>query len=196
MKCLILNITLLLLIQFCLTGCTGQMFVLKPEGDRAKISANNKINIEAKLLAVNDSLLYVNIISGRKSLGVSQSETLIGLDLNGIENIRIRGYTNRNWILPWLALQVLPPIFFAIVASNADSGDEIAILGVTSIPAIVSGVTMSMGTPKDPTITNEFTAQKISELNKYTRYPLGLNEGQLMKIAESYGQQGYRIFLR
>lgn len=188
----IASIVLLFLIHICWAGCTSQMFVLKPEGDQAKISLSGDIDIRAELLAVNDSILYVKIISGGEPIGVSPEESFIGFELDGVSHISVQGYTNKRWILPWVVFQVIPPILLGIAASTV-SADGLAVWGITSIPAVVSGVTMGRGSSKNPVISNEFTPYKISELKKYTRYPLGLNDGQLRKIAESHGQQNYRV---
>jgi hypothetical protein len=188
----IVGIAILLIVQLCLAGCTGQMFVLNPEGDQAKITLSGDFDIMAELLAVNDSILYVNIIYGGKAIGVSPEESLVGLELDGVSQITVQGYTNKRWILPWVGLQVVPPILLGFAASSV-SEDGLAVWGFFSIPAVISGIFMGRGSSKKPEISNTFTPEKISELKKYTRYPLGLNDGQLRKIAESHGQQNYRV---
>lgn len=187
-------IILFCVIQVYWTGCTGQKVILNPEGDEAKISIRGDIDIVAELLAiVDESILYVNIISGREHLGVSSDETLIGLNLAGVTKIKVQGYTNKNWIVPWVVFQVVPPILLAIAAGSVNSGDALPVFGVFSIPAVISGALMGTGGVGNPNISGRFTFEKITELNKYTRYPLGLNTGQLNQIADSHGQQGYRI---
>jgi len=187
-----ISILVLMVFQICLTGCTGQMFVLKPEGDRAIISTKDGIDFTAELLAVNEDVLYVNIISGNHTLGIAHDEILIGFELDNIRDIRIQGYRNNQWVAPWVVFQVIPPILLGIAASM-ETADAVAVWAVFSIPALISGTTLGFGGTKNPAFSNDFTPYKISELKKYVRYPMGLNEGQLNIIAESHGQSGYRV---
>lgn len=186
------SILLLIVFQICWTGCTGQKFVLNTEGDRATISTQGGIDFTAELLAVNEDVLYVNVISGNHVLGITYDETLIGYEMDSIREIRILGYRNNRWIAPWVVFQLVPPILLGIAASSESAGG-LAVWAVFSIPALISGTTMGLGGTKNPAISKEFTPDKISELKKYVRYPLGLNDGQLNKIAEYHGQSGYRV---
>lgn len=185
------NLLYLLLLFFCL-GCKSQMFVLSPAGDNAKIIMQNNTDIIAELLAVNDDVLFVNVISGNEALGISNEEIFIGLRFDEITEIVIQDYKNNDWVAPWIAFQVIPPFLLGYAASTVDV-NFFAVWLTYSIPAVVSAVSLGIGGPKKPSFSNDFTSEKLSEIKKYVRYPLGLNDGQLKKVAEFHGQSEYRI---
>jgi len=87
----------------------------------------------------------------------------------------------------------MPPILLGIAASHEGAENPLRGVLIFEFPAVASGLLLAFSSPDPPNIEGQFTAEKIEELKKYTRFPLGLNKGQLLQLAKLQGQQKIRI---
>ncbi|MFH5831734.1 hypothetical protein [Halalkalibaculum sp. DA384] len=186
---------LFFIIPLIFWGCTGSLFTIAPEGDHANISLMQNPPFTAELLAIDspNNLLYVKLKNQDSQKENSHVNEIIGVDLDIIQSITIQDYNNKEWVLPWVTLQVIPTILFGIAAAQAEAAGAVAVF---VLPTTISGLLLASSSPKAPRITSGFTSSTLKELNKYTRFPLGLNSGQLQKLLQANNQNDIRIIGR
>lgn len=186
---------LLFIIPFIFGGCTGSLFTIAPEGDYAEISLMQNPPFTAELLAIDslNNLLYVklkNQDSQKENLGINY---IVGIHMDIIQSITIQGYKNKEWVLPWVTLQVVPTILLGIAAAQVESTKAGKVVIGFGIPTSISGLLLASSSPKVPKIASGFTSSTFKEFNKYTRFPLGLNSGQLQQLLQANNQEDLRI---
>jgi len=172
-------------------GCTGSLFTITPEGDSATIAIEQRPDLSAKLLAINrkDSVLYVSASSANSDTLAVKNDEIIGIKLDAIHSITIQNYTNKEYVMPWIAFQAVPTVLLVVAASSAGVENLGRGTVILSLPSLFSGLLLFASTPKDPTITTT----ELDELNKYTRFPLGLSNSQLQKLIRMQDQKELRI---
>lgn len=177
-----------------LGGCTGEMFVLKPDGDRADFTLADSTRFTAELITIDKELLYVRLESGWDALQVPQKEKIVGFPTRSVKEVHVQGYSNRNWVTPWIALEVVPTIVLSITAGvYYDIGYALEGLFILGAVTGLNGLLLSQGTPPPPRYNNLQMQSNVSELKKYARFPQGLTPEQMDRLAATYGQNGYRI---
>lgn len=157
---------------FILCSCSGS-YELTQFGDESTISLKEGDDINGEFLFVTDSSFF---ITG------SGTNEIYELGFKKCNDVMIKGYSNREWILPVILLEGVTTAAFTIeVAANTNAFPWFLV----AIPAL-SYFLFEMGTKEDPGINkgevNKYTAEK---LNKYARFPRGLSTDQFLLISKN-----------
>ena len=178
-----------------LGGCTGEMFVLKPDGDRADIMLDDSTHITAELITVDEERIFLRLESGWDALQVPEEEKIVGLPTRSVAQVEILGYSNKNWVTPWVALEVVPAVLLSVTVGVYNNSFEDALKGMLILGGIagLNGLILSVSTPTPPRYANLQMRVHVDELKKYARFPQGLTPEQMSRFAATYGQERYRM---
>lgn len=181
---------------FVLSGCTGSMFVLTPHGERARIVLSNEVVLKAELLCLQEDALVVVVSSGGEALSLGEKEKIVGLPFSRIHAVSIEGYSNRRWVVPWIAFEVVPSLLLTVAAASVEGTNVMQGGMILGAFAALNGLVLYVSTPKPPEVTEFDQPEGLERLNLYTRFPQGLTPAELQQIMEKYDQQRYRVWDR
>jgi len=179
----------ILILLFSLTlinyySCTSSENVTEPKGDNITLILRNGMSYEAELLMVKDSMLYF-ISNELKVENKTYSNVITRTHINKLHEISLESYSDKGWFAYVIAANGIPAIMFSAVALSYDHPEGL----LTFIPFGVNLLLYIISEPGDVEIQVPITDRKIEELNKYARYPLGLNDEQFDLLLEFYKQK-------
>lgn len=182
-------VLLLILTVPAIGGCASLEQFAKTEGDTVSLSMATG-TVVGELFAIDDSLVYV--IPGRQtSIGhVSLARRLVGVDPSLIQSIKISGYVDHSWVAGVVALEVIPAFLMGFASGSVSEGGsfDAAVAGVLLIPAVITAGLFLAIAKSAPKAEAPLTSEKLRELRKYARYPLGVSESQLEQYRNRIGQ--------
>lgn len=161
----------------CSCAATSKVQVLKPEGEKIKLTLRDSRMYEFEILAVSDSLLYLS--DGRK---------LSLAPLSDVQNIRV------HWDSIDAGSKVLgaiPPLILEGIVMGAAFHTDQTGWGVASIAAM--GVTIFGFATANPKVNFSFPLEKdkLTKLRLYCRYPQGLTDEQWKLLLQRYRQTDF-----
>jgi hypothetical protein len=170
-------------------SCSGTPdFIDKPVGNKIDLKmANNSEYPDLEFLFVFEDTLYT----------LYNSSKVFPIPIKSVSQITVNGYSDRNWIMPVLGLQVIPSIAIGI-ASNTVKGSGVGFIltGLLLIPAAIEVILFETSTPEAPEY-KDLTEKNISKIKKYARYPIDLSREQINSIESYYGIfSGKTIFIK
>jgi len=182
------HILLIIFIVIISLACSASFRQLKPYGDKATMRVNSNIR-SFELLAIDQTGLLVISPDDHYERTTSSPAKIYRIPKEQISDIKIEGYSNKNWILPVIIFQVIPAILLIIAASSAGAEMSAAGYAILLGPPALTLILFSSSTPADPAYHNPLDAQKLKDLKKYTRYPQGLSEKQLSFLLRAHDQE-------
>lgn len=182
-------VLLLILIVPAISGCAALEQFAKTEGDTVSLSLDTG-TVVGELFAIDDSLVYV--IPGRRTSSghVALVRRLVGVDPSLIQSIKINGYVDHSWIAGVVILEVIPAFLMGFASGSVSEGTsfDAAVTGVLLLPAVLTaGLFLSIA-KSAPKAEAPMTSEKLHELRKYARYPLGVSESHLEQYRNRIGQ--------
>ena len=164
-----------------ITLCAAQNQLLKPGGDTATILMLDQREFVGEVLAVSDTTIYFNIESGLPDVQVPTVGRIIGVHVNALAFIEIKGYSNRQWIPALIAFEVIPTLLLGLAAASVDA-EASEIMLIVSIPTVINLAIFAASTPAPPRFERPFTPEKLEELRKFARFAQGLTDAQLEQL--------------
>lgn len=161
-----------------ITPCTAQTRLLKPAGDSATVLMLDQRGFVGEVLAVSDTTIYFNIKSGLPDV---QVPSIIGIHVNALAFIEIKGYSNKKWIPALIAFEVIPTLLLGIAAASVDA-EASQIMLMVSIPTVINLAIFAASTPPAPRFGHPFSSEHLEELKKFARFPQGLTAAQLEQL--------------
>ena len=161
--------------------CAAQTQLLKPGGDMASIFMLNQSGMVGEVLAISDNTIYFGIKSGLPNAQRPSVGRIIGVHVNALDFIEIKGYSNRKWIPALIAFEVVPTLLLGIAAAS-DGVEPLPIMAMSSIPIVINLAILAASTPASPRFERPFTPEKLEELRKYARFAQGLTAAQLEQL--------------
>ena len=163
--------------------CAAQTQLLKPGGDTATIFMLDQSGMVGEVLAISDNTIYFDIKSGLPNAQRPSVGRIIGVHVNALDFIEIKGYSNRKWIPALIAFEVVPTLLLGIAAASPDSFVEVLpFMAMSSIPTVINLAILAASTPASPRFERPFTPEKLEELRKYARFAQGLTAAQLEQL--------------
>ena len=189
----ILKKILLLSFIILFAKCASSVYTIQNRGDIAEIqlityksSAVNEFSIELELVVITDTsivaLQFVHNISHDNQLG-----KVIEIPFSSIKKIEIMGYSNNDWILPVIFLQVIPAIILTITAITVDE-ENAAIIVPLLIPAALTAGLFAISDEETPSFIGRDLFEENDQLKQFARYPNGLSTENFVHFLSLYGQ--------
>lgn len=168
------------------TACASQNTLsVKATGDTAEIvMMRNNAKFIVELLAVQDNSLLFN--------HSTSNEKIVSANLDDLQRITIKGYTNRKWIIPLVLFEVVPAVLLGVAASQAGVDNPGGVFLISLIPAMINYFVFEISTPNQPKFNNPFSTSDLRTLKKYARFPQGLTPDQLDQLLRINNQTRIR----
>jgi hypothetical protein len=190
MKIRFLLISIILILSLLLNSCSAPAFILKHTGDNVIIKMKNQSIYKGEFLFLKSDNFYLipdevhsNNPYAPKRYSVS------AINLRQIESIVIEGYSDRRWGVPLLVFQATPALILAMVASSVNSDNFAPVLGIGSIPVLLTWLLFEGSTPVSPSFNNFGEPENLEELKKYSRFPQGLTDSQIKDLLKFHDQE-------
>ncbi|MCH7573893.1 MAG: hypothetical protein IIA59_02095 [Candidatus Marinimicrobia bacterium] len=161
--------------------CAAQTQLLKSGGDTATIFMLDQSGMVGEVLAIGDNTIYFDIKSGLPDAQMPLGGIIIGVHVNDLDFIEIKGYSNRKWIPMLIAFEVVPTLLLGIAAASVNA-EVLPIMAIFSIPTVINLAILAASTPASPRFERPFTPEKLEELRKYARFAQGLTAAQLEQL--------------
>jgi hypothetical protein len=174
-----------------LVSCAPQSKLLQPTGDRATVAIRNRVTFLGELLAVSDSTVLFKIESAIAS--ALPQEKIISVRVDDLQSITIAGYSNKSWVTPLVAFEVVPALLLTAAASSAEA-EAGSVLLIFSIPPALTYIAFATSTPRAPKFEHPFTPAQLESLKKFARFPQGLTLAQLEQLLVANQQSKIRQF--
>lgn len=184
-----------LIICIFIYTCAAPKFNLQPAGDIAVLKMKNNSVYKGEFLFIKDGDIYLLVDKPQiDNPYAPKSGSVSTVQIKQIESIEIEGYSNRSWGASILAFQVVPAFILAGVGASVDGENFLPVLGISSIPILITWLLFEGSTPTAPTFDHLLKEEKLEELNKYSRFPMGLTDNQLKDFLEIYKQKEIKQF--
>lgn len=158
------------------SSCASSGYIPSPYGDNAELILNGNKVLNAELLSVTDTMIFV-----------VNSNNIIGIRNKNLKSVYFKKYKDDSWIIGVGLMEVLPAIAISLVASAMDA-DFGSVFAITIIPAAISTSLFLVSTPK--TTYDDFKDVKdVFSLKKFSRYPGGITEKQMKDLLTFYNQE-------
>lgn len=165
-----------------IAGCSSGNYVVSEKGDIAEIIRIDGYSFNCELVAIQDTAIIFSLEHQNKNI----LPKLYYEPLANIKSVKIKGYADGGWIGPLILFQVIPAALLTGAALSVDSENGSAV-AVFIIP-IISALLFSGSDEDMPQWDNEQSMESIIDLNKYCRYPLGINATLLSQLLKQNGQ--------
>ena len=165
-------------------SCTSSENVTEPKGDNITLILKNGMSYEAELLMVKDSMLYF-ISNDLKVENKTYSNVITRTHINKLHEISLESYSDKGWLAYVIVTNGIPAVLLSVASLSLESGVGL----LAFIPFGINLLLYSSSEPGDITIETPFTDKKMNKINKYTRYPLGLNDKQFDLLLEFHKQK-------
>jgi len=167
-------------------------YVLKPQGERIKVTDKNGGALVGEFLFVDEESVYVLEETRRGA-----PPKVVIEPFERIQSIKILGITNGKWLGFVLGFQIAPAILFgATYASYSGQGEGITMALLAAIPGIVTSTLFLSTTPAAPSIAGEIGLDKLKEFLKYARYPFIPDPELKQKILDDLKRPSLKIVVR
>jgi hypothetical protein len=133
-------------------------------------------------MVAEDSILMI-IKSGQNNI----SGEIYNFPKDNIQYIKIEDYVNYKWQGAIFAYEVVPILLLFVAASAADA-ESPGSLAILFVPALLNFLGFAASTPDPPGVVDPFQSEQLFELKKYSRFPQGLNDGQLKSLLSIHNQ--------
>lgn len=188
-----INKAIILSFMILFVKCATSEHAIKNRGDIAEVQLVNyksgavsDFNIETEIVIITDSsiiaLQFVDNISPEYQLG-----KVIEIPFGNIKKLEIMGYSNNDWILPVIFLQVIPAIILTITAITVDKENATIIVPLL-IPAALTALLFATSDEKTPSFIGRDLFQENDQLKCFARYPNGLSTENFIKFLTLHGQ--------
>lgn len=171
-----------------MSACSASIKNIKPGGDTAEIGLSNGKTLNAELLMVEDSSMFIFANLDAKS-GEFSVKNIYSLPVKNISYIKIEDYSNDQWLTPLIIFQVIPPILFTIAAASADADITGAGYLILYGPAVITYFLFKGSQLPPPGAEYPLTSRDINDLKKYTRFPRGLLPEQFAALLTRFRQE-------
>ena len=107
------------------------------------------------------------------------------------KSISVKGYDGSGWAGSVILFQAIPNVLFAAAAISQihKTSGALIISLIFTIPTIVTAVLFGVSQGDTPKWSDQSTLEDLYSLKIYSRYPEGLNEQDLNRLINSYGQK-------
>lgn len=167
-------------------------YVLKPQGERIKVTAKNGGTLVGEFLFVDEESVYV-----LEEIQRGSPPKIVIEPFERIQSIKILGITNGKWLGFVLGFQIAPAILLgATFAANSDNSDWVKLVGVASIPGVVTSLLFWLTTPGAPTLEGKIDLDKMRDFLKYARYPFIPNPELKQQILEGLKRPSLKIAVK
>ena len=122
------------------------------------------------------------------SAGFSEGNKVYAISFYSINSLTVEGYNSRNWGCGVLQFQVLPALGLAIAGATVKGKYFGNVLGVLSVPILITTILYEASTPSAPEITYTSTLDELDKFRVYARFPYPLQKKQLEDILAFYEQ--------
>ena len=167
-------------------GCAPKINYLSPKGDNTEVQLTDNSIVKGELLMVSDSEICVVVGSPIKSITKNVKYELHIIPVQRIQKLKIKGYSNKKWIGSTVAFQLVPVLLLGLAAGSVNPDNTLGVMGISSVPALLSLGFLAAGTPPDPGIKYPITSDQLNSIRKYAHFPQGLTANEL----ETYTSRG------
>jgi hypothetical protein len=147
-------------------------------GDNASVVLRNHSEFIGEIVAVSDSTVLFNTQPELQSPQGSFQQRFVVVQVDDLESITIKGYSNRKWTGAVIGFEVVPAILLGLAAGIADSDITGEVFLISAIPPLLNFIAFEASTPKPPKFEYPITAERLKDLKKYARFPQGLTTEQ------------------
>jgi hypothetical protein len=156
-------------------------------GDEATLVLKNENELECEIIYFTDTAIVFTPGKTRDIVHRFQLKKLYYLKYENIISVSIAGFDGKGWGGNVLAFQIVPAGLLALAASMAGS-DALSVFAISSIPAIITSFFLLGIEGETPEWNLINKSGDLEEMNKYARYPNGLNEGELLYLLDQSKQ--------
>ena len=189
MKRIIKPISFLSLI-IILTCCSASKYTVSEKGDVAKIKLKDGRQLDAELIAIEDSTIILSLVSSNSS----NPSLLISISTNKLKSITIDGYDGDGWISGVLIFQALPVVLLGIAASQVKGTDVTLVTLISAIPAAITAMLFAASDRTNPHWNDTMSLSELNKLKIYSRHPGKFTFDKQQIILKDYGQKDIKEF--
>ncbi|MBK8945994.1 MAG: hypothetical protein IPM32_12090 [Ignavibacteriae bacterium] len=177
-----------------LASCISTKYNISEYGNDAKINLKNGNIIDCEIVYISDSTITFAMHENsfqNKQLYIAKK--YYSININTINSITIEGLSGEGWEFGVIATQIVPPILL-FTAAATQGVDNSALTFITAIPGILTALLFMESELEKPVWNQSMEISKLSEIKKYSRYPMNLSEVELNNLISRYTKKGIQNY--
>jgi hypothetical protein len=174
-----------MLVATFLVGCGSSEYVLKPAGDLIMLTTTKDVQFTGELLAVRESTIIISSNYDPYRMRRTPMPEVVAIETIDLKKIEVEGYSDRSWGKYVLIFEGVPTLFFTIAAGEAQADVGSAFLAFSILTGL-NYLAFELSTPSPPGVEQPLSAEKLSDLRKYARFPQDFTPSQLDSLLTIY----------
>jgi hypothetical protein len=167
------------------SNCSSGKYVVSPYGDIANFKLKDGKEYTGEIVFISDTAIFF----ATKPVNQRELSTLYYFLNQEIKSVEVQGYDGSGWLTSVLFFQVLPAALFVGAAASAEVDNPVAVGFVSLIPALLTSLFLGSSQGEVPQWNDELPLKEITSLKMYSRYPLELNQEEMILLLKRYNQK-------